>query len=120
LISEAQNGTIGMNEARDRIAGVIAQRTSLETEVAALSPPAPFAGAAELLRQSISASLDDDRAIQGLINAYLEGYDPSSFLNQHSEATSRATNAKHRFLTTYNRLRTRYLKLPQLPYDLRY
>lgn len=120
LISEAQNGTIGFSEARDRIAGVIGQRTSLQTEVAALSPPAPFVRAAELLRQSISASLDDDRAIQGLINAYLEGYDPSSFLKQHSDANSRATNAKHLFLATYNRLRARYLKLSPLPYDLRY
>ena len=120
LISEAQNGTIGLNEARDRIAGVIAQRTSLQTEVAALSPPAPFVRAAELLRQSISASLDDDRAIQGLINAYFEDYDPSSFSAQHVEANNRATAAKQSFLATYNRLRTRYLKLSPLPLDLRY
>jgi hypothetical protein len=120
LISEAESGTIGYSEARDRIAGVITQRTSLQTEVAALSPPTPFVGAAELLRRSITASLDDDRAIQGLINAYFEGYDPSSFLDRHAEANSRATDAKSRFLVSYNRLRARYLKLPGLPLDMRY
>ena len=120
LISEAENGTIGYDEARDRIAGVIVQRTSLQTEVAALSPPAPFVRAAELLRQSIAASLDDDRAIQGLINSYYEDYDPSSFSAQHVEANNRATAAKQSFLAAYNRLRTRYLKLSPLPLDLRY
>jgi hypothetical protein len=120
LISEVQNGSIGSSEARDRIAGVIAQRTSLETQVAALSTPKPFVAAAELLRQSIAASLDDDRAIQGLINAYLDGSDPSSFLSQHDRANARATAAKRQFLETYNRLRTRYLKLAPLPLDLRY
>ena len=120
LISEAQNGTIGINEARDRIAGVISQRTSLQTQVAALDPPGPFAYSARLLSQSLAASLDDDRAIQGMINAYLDGSDPSYFISQHEEATSRATNGKRQFLTVYNRARSRYLKLPPLPLDLHY
>jgi hypothetical protein len=76
--------------------------------------------AAELLRQSISASLDDDRAIQGLINAYLDGSDPSPFQSQHEEANARATDAKHTFLAAYNRLRTHYLRLSPLPSDLSY
>jgi hypothetical protein len=120
LISEAQNGTIGINEARDRIAGVISQRTSLQTQVAALDPPGPFAYSARLLSQSLAASLDDDRAIQGMINAYLDGSDPSYFISQHEEATSSATNTKRQFLTVYNRARSRYLKLAPLSLDLRY
>jgi hypothetical protein len=120
LISEAQNGTIGINEARDRIAGVISQRISLQTQVAALDPPGPLAYSARLLSQSIAASLDDDRAIQGMINAYLDGSDPSYFISQHEEATSSATNAKRQFLTVYNRARSRYLRLSPLSLDLRY
>ena len=120
LISEAQQGAIGINEAQARIAGVISQRTALQTQVAALSPPAPFRQTAEIFRQSIADSLDDDRAIQGLINAYLDGTDPSPFVDAHQAATTRATADKGAFLRAYNKLRSKYLDLTPLPEDLRY
>ena len=120
MISEAQQGAIGINEAQARIGGVISQRTALQTQVAALSPPAPFRQTAEIFRQSIADSLDDDRAIQGLINAYLDGTDPSPFVDAHQAATARATADKGAFLRAYNKLRSKYLDLTPLSEDLRY
>jgi hypothetical protein len=120
LIQEAQDGAIGFAEAQARIGGVIAQRTTLQTQVAARAAPAPFARAAELLRQSITYSLDDDRAIQGIINAYYDGVDPSQFISAHQRATAQATETKRNFLQVYNRLRKRFLRLAPLPVDLRY
>ncbi len=137
FLAVRQLGTLASEEATKktgRTATIVAIRSyvrsidsllknSVETRAdlsALINEAQNFAFAAELLRQSISASLADDRAIQGLINAYIDGSDPTPFLTQHEDANARASEAKRNFLATYNQLRTRYLRLAPLPSDLSY
>jgi hypothetical protein len=116
LVSEVQSYSIDPGTARDRISSIIAQRQDLHNQIASLAAPPPFRQAAELLRRSISASLEDDYAIQGWINAWYAGdaYTSDRYFREHESATSKASAAKATFLREYNRLRRRYLHLPPI------
>jgi len=115
LVNEVQGRSISFAAARRRIDRIITQRQSLQDAVAAFSTPKAFQGAAELLRASIGAALDDDFAIQAWINALYQN-DPSApdRLAEHAAASQRASTAKRKFVESYDRLRKRLLGLPPL------
>jgi hypothetical protein len=116
LISDAQSGQVDSVQASAEIQSVVSQRQDLQNQVSAVSTPTAFAAASSGLRDSISASLQDDLAIQRWINAWEAGdvLGEESAYQQHLSATSTASSAKASFLATYNRLRARYLHLPPL------
>jgi hypothetical protein len=119
LISDVNDGSTRRTDARDEIARIIAQRRELRTVVARLASPAAFVSAAELLRRSISASLEDDVAIRKWINARFDGGDASERWSEHLAATKRASSLKEQFLIAYN-VQAGSLGLDQLPLDLHY
>jgi hypothetical protein len=84
--------------------------------VSGLQAPAPFAAAESSLRDSITASLQDDYAIQSWINAWAadDTFGETQAYNKHLQATAAASSAKQSFLDIYNRLRTTYLHLQPL------
>jgi serine/threonine-protein kinase len=116
LVNVVSAGTISADDAKGRIAAIISQRQSLQNAVATVPTPPPFVPAASLLRRSIRASLDDDFAIQSWIYARF-GDDPAAdtHFDEHLRASARASKAKLRFVTTYDRLRAQLLGLPPLP-----
>lgn len=120
LIGDVQSNQVDYAQASSEISSIINQRQDLENQVSGVQAPAAFAQAAASLRQSISAALQDDYAIQSWINAWYSndqvGFDNA--YSQHEEATATATSDKAAFLAAYNRLRSRYLQLP--PLDVAY
>jgi hypothetical protein len=120
LISQVQSGQLGGSEASATIASIINQRQDLQNQVSAVPAPPPFRAVADRLRQSITAALQDDYAIQSWINAWYanDSYAFNQAYSQHTTATAQATQAKASFLDLYNRLRARYLHLP--PIDITY
>src|SRR4051794_35893371 len=119
LISDVNKGSTRRTDARDEIGRIIAQRRELRTVVARLASPAAFVSAAELLRRSISASLEDDVAIRKWINARFDGGDVRERWSEHLAATNRASSLKEQFLVAYN-VQAGSLRLDQLPLDLHY
>jgi hypothetical protein len=122
LVTGVQAGTITLGEARSQIAAILNQRQSLQNAVAAVDTPPQFARVAELLLSSIAASIDDDIAIQGWIDAWYEGdsYTFNRFWNEHLEATNRATQAKRAFVEAYNEARRKLLGMGPLAVGDRY
>jgi hypothetical protein len=120
LINDAESGQIDSVQASAEIQGVINQRQDLQNQVSAVSAPAAFANASSSLRDSISASLQDDIAIQRWMNAWEAGdiAGESTAYQQHLAATETASSAKASFLGLYNQLRDRYLHLS--PIDVAY
>jgi hypothetical protein len=120
LIGQVQSGQVDAAQATSTIAGVINQRQDLQNQASALPAPPAFRTTADLLRQSIAASLKDDYAIQSWINAWYSndqaGFDQA--YSQHLQATAQASQAKAAFLAAYNPLRSRYLHLT--PLDVAY
>jgi hypothetical protein len=117
LIGGVQNNSLAYTDAKARIAAVISQRQGLRDDVARLDTPAAFAGAAELLRRSLTAAIDDDVAVQRWIVAHYEG-DPAAegpAWQEQIAASDRATAAKRAFLEAYGRLAARGGNLPTLP-----
>jgi tRNA A-37 threonylcarbamoyl transferase component Bud32 len=115
LVRAASNRSIPYDDARGRIAAIINQRQNLQNSVASVETPPAFRQAAELLRKSIRAALDDDFAIQAWINAlYRDDPSASRRLSEHLAASKRASAAKQRFVDTYDRLRASLLDLPPL------
>jgi hypothetical protein len=117
LIAGVQNGSLAYTDAKARVAAVISQRQGLRDDVARLETPAAFAGAAELLRRSLTAAIEDDVAVQRWIVAHYEG-DPAAegpAWNEQIAASGRATSAKRAFLDAYGRLAGRVGNLPTLP-----
>jgi tRNA A-37 threonylcarbamoyl transferase component Bud32 len=121
LVRDVSANGISFADASDRITAIIGQRQSLQNAVAAVATPAAFVGAAELLRRSIRAAIDDDRAIQSWINARFQG-EPgeNARYREHVRASARASAAKTRFVTAYDRLRARLLRLRPLKVGTRY
>jgi zinc-ribbon domain len=122
LITDVQNGTIASSEARARIQAIISQRQDLQNAVAAIDTPSPFRRSSELLRRSIRASLDDDFAIEGWINAWYDGDTHSfeRFYREHLAATASASSAKREFVREYDRARRLILRLGASPAGSRY
>jgi hypothetical protein len=120
LIDDIRNGQLSPSQATSQIASIINQRQDLQNQVSAVPAPPAFRAAADRLRASIKAALDDDYAIQGWITAWFDNdaYAFDRAFSRHEEATARASTAKAGFLALYNRLRARYLKLP--PLDVSY
>jgi hypothetical protein len=116
LIADIRNGQVSASQATSEIASIINQRQDLQNQVSAVPTPSQFRNAAVKLRDSIEASLDDDYAIQGWITAWFDGdsYAFERAFARHEAATARASAAKAEFLALYNRLRSRFLKLPSL------
>lgn len=114
LINDVQNGTIDPGAAIGRIEAIISQRQDLQNQISGHPAPPRFQAVAELLRQSIRYSLDDDLAIQGWIEAWYasDAYTYQRFYSEHESATSRASAAKAEFLQRYNALRSQLLRLP--------
>src|SRR5262249_36997023 len=120
LITDVDNNLLSPTQASAQIASIINQRQDLQNQVAAVAAPPGYRVAAEKLRDSIAAALDDDYAIQGLINSWYDGdvYAYDHAYSRHDEATARATAAKSDFLALYNRLRAQRLHLQ--PIDVNY
>jgi hypothetical protein len=121
LYGQITSGTIDALSAHDQINAVISQRHSLQDTVAAIATPPVAQHAARLLRESLAASIDDDNAILGMLNARITGDDAAyaAHLREHEAATATATDAKQRFLAEFNRLR-RAVGEPGLPGNFRY
>jgi S1-C subfamily serine protease len=113
LISQVNAGSITGDEARSRIQSVIAQRQGLRAAVEQVSPPPQFAGAHNLLRESILLSLSDDYAIRDWIEALIVNNQASaqSAWARQLTLSGQASAAKTAFLSAYNRLRARLLDL---------
>jgi hypothetical protein len=120
LITDIENDQLSPTQASAQIASIINQRQDLQNQVAAVAAPARFRLAAEKLRDSIAAALDDDYAIQGWINGWYDAdlYAYERSYSQHEQATARATAAKSDFLALYNQLRAERLQLQ--PLDVNY
>jgi hypothetical protein len=116
LITDIQNGQVDAAQAASTISSIINQRQDLQNQVAAVPAPPVFRSAAERLRASLAAALEDDYAIQSWINAWYANdvYGYNRAFDRHEDATAKATRAKAEFLDLYNRLRSRYLRLTRL------
>jgi serine/threonine protein kinase len=121
LIADVQGRRIPLADARDSIETIINQRLGLRDDVAALPAPEPFSKAKELLRRSITLSLDDDIAVRRWINAfYADLPSAPARLADVTELGRRATAAKERFVAEYNRVRRTTLGLGPLAVGTRY
>jgi predicted Ser/Thr protein kinase len=121
LISDVQSRSIRFEDARDSIETIISQRLGLRDDVAAIPAPQPFRTAKELLRRSITLSLDDDIAVRRWINASYRGLPTASDrLDDVIELGRRATAAKKRFVAEYNRVRRTTLGLGPLAVGTEY
>jgi hypothetical protein len=109
LIEDIHAGELTAAQAHAEVTAILNQRQDLQNAISTVDTPASFSGPAELLRSSIGASIDDDKAIQGWITAWWEddAYGLERFWSQHLEATSRASTAKSDFVATYNEARAR-------------
>jgi hypothetical protein len=116
LIDDIRNGQMSPSQATSEIASIVNQRQDLQNQASAVATPPVFRVAAERLRASVKAALDDDYAIQGWITAWFDNdaYAFDRAFSRHEDATARASAAKASFLSVYNRLRASYLKLPPL------
>jgi hypothetical protein len=116
LIASVRGDRVSASQATAQIASIISQRQGLQTQVASVPTPTEFRNAAVRLRNSIRASLDDDYAIQEWISARFAGNSSAvkRAFARHDAATARASAAKADFLVLYNRLRSRFLKLPPI------
>ena len=109
LIADVQSGTsaIGRAAAVDKIDEIVRQREQLHAELAALPAPAGLSTALALLRDSITASLADDRLVRQWIVARYDGNVAADSLWQAQlEASRAASEAKSAFRAEYaDRLR---------------
>ena len=119
LISDIENGQLSPSQATAQIASIINQRQDLQNQVIAVPTPTAFQPAAEKLRGSIAAALEDDYAIQGWIAGWYDddAYAYDRAYARHEQATATASAAKSDFLATYNQLRATELHLPSLDVD---
>jgi hypothetical protein len=120
LIGDIESGQLSASQASAQIASIINQRQDLQNQAAVVSTPPSFTVAADKLRESIAAALEDDYAIQAWINAWYDD-DPYAYERayaEHEQATAQATTSKADFLSTYNDLRSKHLKLA--PIDVNY
>jgi hypothetical protein len=109
LIAEVQSGTsaIGRAAAVEQIDEIVNQREQLHAKLAAFPTPAPLSTALALLRDSITASLADDRLVRQWIVARSDGNVAADSLWQAQlEASHAASEAKRAFRAEYeDRLR---------------
>jgi hypothetical protein len=119
LITDIQDGQLSPSQATAQIASIINQRQDLQNQVVGVPTPTQFRPAADKLRGSIAAALQDDYAIQGWITAWYDDdvYAFDRAYAQHEQATTAASAAKSDFLATYNQLRATHLNLPTLNVD---
>jgi hypothetical protein len=122
LVAGVQDGRLSLLQARSQIAAILGQRHDLQNAVAAVEAPPPFLRAAELLRFSLAAAIEDDIAIQGWIDAWFEndGVRFERFWDDHLRATAKASAAKAAFVDEYDRVRERTLDLSPLAVGDRY
>jgi hypothetical protein len=121
LIADVQSRRLTLGDARDGIETIINQRLGLRDDVAAIAAPEPYRRAKELLRRSITLSLENDIAVRRWINAYYAGLPSASERLSEVESGGRqATAAKERFVAEYNRVRRETLALPPLGVDTDY
>ena len=109
LIADVQSGTsaIGRAAAVEKIDEIVRQREQLHAELAAFPAPAALSTALALLRDSITASLADDRLVRQWIVARYDGNVAADSLWQAQlEASRAASEAKRAFRAEYaDRLR---------------
>jgi hypothetical protein len=99
---QAEPPAIDRDVAVRHIGEIIRQRRQLHAELAAFSAPAPLSKALALLRDSITASLADDRLVRQWIVARYEGDASEDALWQAQlEASLAAGEAKRTFKTEY-------------------
>jgi hypothetical protein len=110
LIADVQSGpsTIGRAAAVERIDEIVRQREQLHEQLAAFSAPPPLSKSLALLRDSITASLADDRLVRQWIVARYDGSVAADSLWQAQvEASRAASEAKRTFKAEYaGRLRS--------------
>jgi hypothetical protein len=115
------NNNIDSLSAHDQLNAIISQRHGLQDTIAGISTPSQAQRAADLLREALAASIDDDNAILGMLNARINGdafaYD--RHYSEHSSATAKATQAKRDFIVEFNRLKRKVGESP-LPLDFRF
>jgi len=93
---------IGRTEALGKIDEIVRQREQLHAELASLPAPAPLSTALALLRDSITASLADDRLVRQWIVAHYDGNGAADSLWQAQlEASRAASEAKRAFRAEY-------------------
>jgi hypothetical protein len=99
---------------------VIEQRRQLLSDLQSVDPPAPFARAAELLKESLISAISDDLAVQSWIRAKYSGDTAAANAawQRNIDISQQATAAKDRFLNVYNGVRKRLLNLA--PLDVAY
>ena len=109
LIADVQSGpsAVGRDAAVERIDEIVSQRQQLHARLAAFAAPAPLSTSLALLRDSITASLADDRLVRQWIVARYDGNVAADSLWQAQlEASRAASEAKRAFRAEYeNRLR---------------
>ena len=109
LIGDVQTGTVRdrPRHSRREIDAIVSQREQLHAELADFPAPAALSKALALLRDSITASLADDRLVRQWIVAHYDGDVAADALWQaQGEASRAASEAKRAFRTEYaDRLR---------------
>jgi len=109
LIADVQSGpsTVGRDAAVARIDEIVRQREQLHARLAAFPAPAPLSKSLALLRESITASLADDRLVRQWIVARYDGnVAADSLWRAQLEASRAASEAKRTFKAEYaDRLR---------------
>jgi hypothetical protein len=121
LIADVQSRGITLGDARDSIETIINQRLGLRDDIAAIPAPEPYGRAKELLRRSITLSLQDDIAVRRWINAFYGDLPSASQrLSEVTRLGEQATAAKERFVAEYNRVRRETLGLGPLAVGTRY
>jgi len=110
LIAGVTSNRLVSYDASSQIASILAQRQNLLGSVSVVSAPSAFVRSADLLRSSVAAAIDDDRAIQGWIGAWYAGdqYTFDRYWADHTRATARASAAKAAFVAEYDRVRARF------------
>jgi hypothetical protein len=104
LIAEVQSGTSAIGRAATvaRIDAIVRQREQLHAELADFPAPAALSTALALLRDSITASLADDRLVRQWIVARFDGSVAAHSLWQAQvEASRAASEAKRAFRSEY-------------------
>ena len=104
LIRDVQSSppAIDRTTALAGIDAIVQQREGLHAELADFSAPAPLAKALALLRDSITASLADDRLVRQWIVAHYDGDPAADALRQAQlEASRAASEAKRVFRAEY-------------------
>ena len=100
LIADVQSGTsaIGRAAAVEKIDEIVRQREQLHAELAAFPAPAALSTALALLRDSITASLADDRLVrQWIVARYDRNVAADSLWQAQLEASRAASEAKRAF-----------------------